>query len=128
MNKNVLLMNQYNYEYFNGFGYFWLKIKGPCYHFHLILWNWLSASGFSLISTCIFLSDLNQKWYTCTRYILSYMHDTRIQSTVKHVYSDQAYNEMTLITKHLEIPGKHSMYFFINFTLTAKLHITKSRL
>ena len=48
--------------------------------------------------------------------------------TVKHVYSDHAYNEMTLITKHLGIPGKHSIYFFINFTLTAKLHITKSRL
>ena len=49
-------------------------------------------------------------------------------TTVKHVYSDHAYNEMTLIMKHLEIPGKHSLYFFINFTLTAKLHITKSRL
>ena len=42
--------------------------------------------------------------------------------------SEVAYNEMTLITKHLGIPGKHSIYFFINFTLTAKLHITKSRL
>ena len=49
------------------------------------------------------------------------------QTTVKHVYSDHAYNEMTLITKHLEIPGKHSMHFFINLTFTAKLHITKSR-
>ena len=48
--------------------------------------------------------------------------------TVKHVYSDHAYNEMTLNTKHFGIPGKHSLYFFINFTLTAKLHITKSRL
>ena len=48
--------------------------------------------------------------------------------TVKHVYSNHAYNEMTLIMKHLGIPGKHSIYFFINFTLTAKLHITKSRL
>ena len=37
--------------------------------------------------------------------------------TVKHVYSDHAYNEMMLITKHLGIPGKHSIYFFINFTL-----------
>ena len=26
--------------------------------------------------------------------------------------------------KHLGIPGKHFIYFFINFTLTAKLHIT----
>ena len=48
--------------------------------------------------------------------------------TVKHVYSDHAYNEMTLITKHLGIPGKHSLFLRINFTLTAKLHITKSRL
>ena len=48
--------------------------------------------------------------------------------TVKHVYNDHAYNEMTLITKHLEIPGKHSIYFFINLTITAKLHIMKSRL
>ena len=30
--------------------------------------------------------------------------------------------------KSLGIPGKHSIYFFINFTLTSKLHITKSRL
>ena len=29
--------------------------------------------------------------------------------TVKHVYSDHAYNEMTLIMKHLGIPGKHSL-------------------
>ena len=49
-------------------------------------------------------------------------------STVKHIYSDHAYNEMTLITKHLGIPGKHSIYFFIDFTLKAKLHITKSGL
>ena len=49
-------------------------------------------------------------------------------NTVKHVYSYHAYNEMTLITNHLGISGKHSIYFFINFTLTAKLHITKSRL
>ena len=48
--------------------------------------------------------------------------------TVKDVYSDHAYNKMTVIMKHLGIPGKHSIYFFINFTLTAKLHITKSRL
>ena len=48
--------------------------------------------------------------------------------TVKHVYSDHAYYEMTLITKRLGIPGKHSIYFLINFTLTAKLDITKSRL
>ena len=47
-----------------------------------------------------------------------------IWNTVKHVYSDHAYNEMTLITKHLGIPGKHSIFFFINFTLTEKLHIT----
>ena len=50
------------------------------------------------------------------------------KNTVKHVYSDHAYNEITLITKHLGIPGKHSIYLFINFTLTAKLNITKSRL
>ena len=49
-------------------------------------------------------------------------------TTVKHVYSDNAYNEMTLITKHLGIPGKHSIYFFIHFMLTAKSHITKSSL
>ena len=48
--------------------------------------------------------------------------------TVKHVYSDHAYNEMTLITKLLGIPGKHSIYFLIDCTLTAKLDITKSRL
>ena len=48
--------------------------------------------------------------------------------TVKHVYSDHAYNEMTLITKRLGIPGKHSTYCLIDFTLTAKLDITKSRL
>ena len=30
--------------------------------------------------------------------------------TVKHVYSDHAYNEMTLITKRLGIPGK-ILYF-----------------
>ena len=41
--------------------------------------------------------------------------------TVQHVYSDYAYNEMMLITKHLGIPGKHSIYFFTNFTLRAKL-------
>ena len=28
---------------------------------------------------------------------------------LKHVYSDHAYNEMTLITKHLRIPGKNSI-------------------
>ena len=44
-----------------------------------------------------------------------------------HVYSDHAYNEMTLITKRLGIPGKHSIFYFINFKLTAKLHKTKSR-
>ena len=48
--------------------------------------------------------------------------------TVKHVYSDHAYNEITLITKRLGIPGKHSTYCLIDFTLTAKLDITKSRL
>ena len=47
--------------------------------------------------------------------------------TVNHIYNNHAYNEMTLITKHLGIPDKHSIYFFINFTLSAKLHITKSR-
>ena len=31
---------------------------------------------------------------------------------------------MALITKHLGIPGKYSTYFFINFTLTANVHIT----
>ena len=31
--------------------------------------------------------------------------------TVKHVYSDQAYNK---IAKHLGIPGKHFIYFFGN--------------
>ena len=51
-----------------------------------------------------------------------------LSTTVKHVYSDHAYNEMTLITKHLGIPSKHFMYFFINFTLTAKLHTTKTLL
>ena len=49
-------------------------------------------------------------------------------NTVKHVYSDHAYNELTLIAKRLGIPGKHSIFFLINFTLTAKLDITKSRL
>ena len=53
---------------------------------------------------------------------------TVLNNTVKHVYSDHAYNEMTLITKHLGIPGKHSIFLFINFTLTAKLHIMKSLL
>ena len=48
--------------------------------------------------------------------------------TVKHVYSDHAYNEIMLITKHFGIPGKHSIHFFINFTHTAKLHITKLQL
>ena len=40
-------------------------------------------------------------------------------STVKHVYSNHTYNEMTFITKHLGIPGKHSIFLFMNFTLTA---------
>ena len=31
--------------------------------------------------------------------------------TVKHVYNDHTYNEMRLILKYLEIPGKHSIYF-----------------
>ena len=31
---------------------------------------------------------------------------------------------MTLITKCLGIPRKHSIFLFINFTLTVKLHIT----
>ena len=48
--------------------------------------------------------------------------------SVKFVYSYHAYNEITLITRHLGIPGKHSIFLFINFTLTAMLHITKSRL
>ena len=50
-----------------------------------------------------------------------------VPGTVKHVYSDHTYNEITLITKHLWIPGKQS-YFFVNCALTAQLHITKSRL
>ena len=48
--------------------------------------------------------------------------------TVKHVYSDHAYNEVMLIKKRLGIPGKHSIFFVINFTLTAKFNITNSRL
>ena len=31
--------------------------------------------------------------------------------TVKHVYSDHAYNEVMLIKKRLGIPGKHSIFF-----------------
>ena len=61
-------------------------------------------------------------WWQCTCLYYSYLSD--LYSTVKHVYSDHAYNEMTLITKHLGIPGKHSIFLFINFTPTAKLHIT----
>ena len=39
--------------------------------------------------------------------------------TVKHVYSDHTYNEMTLITKHFEIPDKHFIYLEI-------LHLQRS--
>ena len=53
--------------------------------------------------------------------------DILLLTTVKHVYSDHAYNEMTLITKRLRIPSEHSLFLFINFTLTAKLPITKLR-
>ena len=66
----------------------------------------------------IFLFELNEAWRV----------NSELWFTVKHVYNDHAYNEMTLIRKHLGIPGKHSIYFFINFTLTVKLHITKSHL
>ena len=48
--------------------------------------------------------------------------------TIKHVYSDYAYNGMMLITKRFGIPCKHSIFLFINFMLATKLHITKSRI
>ena len=35
--------------------------------------------------------------------------------TVKHIYSDHAHNEMTLITKRLGIPGKHYYIFVYKF-------------
>ena len=66
---------------------------------------------------------------SCARHDLFQKKKLHVLNTVKHVYSDYAYNEMTLSTKHLEIPGKtFYIYIFINVTLTAKLHITKSRL
>ena len=37
------------------------------------------------------------------RMIYEYFRLEWFMNTVKHVYNDQAYNEMTLITKHLGI-------------------------
>ena len=66
------------------------------------------------------------KWYS--KFLINEFLWVTVIYTVKHVYSDHAYNQMTLIMKRLGIPGKHSIFFLVNFTLTAKLDITKSRL
>ena len=79
-------------------------------------------------------SSLWNVWATFRKLHIHYLWDCFANTSMpwftdyrKHVYSDHAYNEITLITKHLRIPGKHSLlYFFVNFTLTAKSHITKS--
>ena len=53
-------------------------------------------------------SPYNNVIYFLTIWIKSKSWQSSNSTTVKHVDSDHAYNKMTLIRKHLEIPGKHS--------------------
>ena len=88
---------------------------------NMVRWNVFSFKFFenSIVKLLIvwslfclfFIKGLKRVIYALKIWNFVIIEVVRDITTVKYVYSDHAYDEMTLITERLWIPGNHSIFY-----------------